>query len=63
MTAGASAMDSAWASTTATSRSRSEPSTGGIGEAGMRLLKAAASKSFPLGSGDTAWLGPRSRHG
>ena len=35
--------------TTATRRSRSEPSAGGVGDGGMRLLKAAASKSFPLG--------------
>ena len=49
MTAGASEIDSAWASTTATSRSRSEPSAGGTGAGGIRLLNAAASKSFPLG--------------
>src|SRR6516162_2573697 len=47
--AGACATASAWASTNAISRSRSEPSAGGIGDGGIRLLKAAASKSFPLG--------------
>src|SRR5262249_30830455 len=29
--------------------SRSEPSAGGIGDGGIRLVNAAASKSFPLG--------------
>ena len=48
-TAGACATASAWASTSAISRSRTEPSTGGVGDGGMRLLNAAASKSFPLG--------------
>src|SRR5271157_1178085 len=47
--AGAWATASAWSSTNAMSRSRSEPSAGGIGGGGMRLLNAAASKSFPLG--------------
>src|SRR3984957_8929899 len=47
--AGARATLSACSSIKATSRSRSEPSAGGVGDGGIRLLNAAASRSFPLG--------------
>jgi hypothetical protein len=45
---GASAIDCPNASTTAISRSRRVPGSDDIGAGGIRLLKAAASKSFPL---------------
>ena len=45
---GASAIDSAHATTIAVSRSRSEPSSGGIGGGGIRLMKLAANRSLAL---------------
>src|ERR1700716_88830 len=45
---GASATDSAHATTMAVSRSRSEPSSGGMGAGGIRLMNAAANRSFAL---------------
>src|ERR1700756_4271849 len=47
--AGARGPALALARTNPIKRSRSEPSAGGVGAGGMRLLNAAASKSFPLG--------------
>src|SRR4051812_43680043 len=46
---GTSAIDSAHADTIAVSRSRSVPSSGGIGAGGMRLMNAAATRSLALG--------------
>src|SRR5271156_4447895 len=46
---GASAIDCPQATTNVIRRSRSGPSSDGIGAGGIRLLNAAASKSFPLG--------------
>src|SRR5215208_3956682 len=45
---GASAIDSAHATTMAVSRSRNEPSSGGMGGGGMRLTNAAATRSLAL---------------
>jgi hypothetical protein len=49
MQAWASAINCPWASTNSMSRSRSVPWSEGMGAGGIKLLKAAASKSFPLG--------------
>ena len=46
---GASAIDSAHATTIAVSRSRREPSSGGIGGGGIRLMNEAAKRSLALG--------------
>src|SRR6266404_1794561 len=46
---GTSAIDSPHATTMAVSRSRSEPSSGGMGAGGMSLMNAAATRSFALG--------------
>src|SRR5271155_642002 len=46
---GASAIDCPQATTNVIRRSRSGPSSDGIGAGGIKLLNAAASKSFPLG--------------
>src|ERR1700682_3747664 len=45
---GTSAIDSAHAATIAMSRSRNEPSSGGMGAGGMRLMNAAAKRSLAL---------------
>src|SRR4051812_16872084 len=45
---GASAIDSAHATTMAVSRSRNEPSSGGMGAGGMRPINAAATRSLAL---------------
>src|ERR1700730_6282531 len=46
---GTSAIDSPHATTMAVSRSRSEPTSGGMGAGGMRLMNAADTRSLALG--------------